>query len=63
VDGVFVKHIGVGVLRAGWCDVDFTADGRIILADCGNNRVRIFAADGAMTSSAPLMDSLSIPSP
>jgi len=51
VDGVFVKHIGMGVLRAGWCDVDFTADGRIIVADCGNNRVCIFAADGAMTLS------------
>jgi len=51
VDGVWVKHIGVGVLRAGWCDVDFTADGRIIVADFSNHRVCIFAADGVMTSS------------
>jgi len=48
VDGVFVKHIGVGVL-GGDCDVDFTADGRIIVADCQNHRVCIFAADGVMT--------------
>jgi len=51
VSGVFVKHIGVGVLGGGWCDVDFTADGRIIVADWGSCRVCIFAADGAMTSS------------
>jgi len=51
VDGVFVKHIGVGVLGGGPCDVDFTADGCIIVADCRNHRVCIFAADGAMTSS------------
>jgi len=54
VDGVFVKHIGVGVLGGGDChdcDVDFTADGRIIVADCCNHRVCIFAADGVMTSS------------
>jgi len=54
VDGVFVKHIGVGVLGVlgdGDCDVDFAADGRIIVADWWNNRVCIFAADGVMTSS------------
>jgi len=51
VGGVFVKHIGVGVLGGGPCDVDFTADGRIIVADCRNHRVCIFAADGVMTSS------------
>jgi len=51
VDGVWVKHIGVGVLGGGPCDVDFTADGRIIVADCQNHRVCIFAADGVMTSS------------
>ena len=50
VEGVFVKHIGVGVL-GGPCDVDFTADGRIIVADWWNNRVCVFAADGVMTSS------------
>jgi len=52
VDGVFVKHIGVGVLGSfGRCDVDFTADGRIIVADYCNHRVCVFAADGVMTSS------------
>jgi len=51
VDGVFVKYIGVGVLGSGDCDVDFTADGHIIVADDSNHRVCIFAADGAMTSS------------
>ena len=50
VDGVFVKHVGVGVL-SGNCDVDFTTDGRIIVADEHNHRVCIFAADGVMTSS------------
>ena len=51
VDGVWVKHIGVGVLGGGWSDVDFTADGRIIVADYWNHRVCIFAADGVMISS------------
>jgi len=51
VDGVFVKHIGVGVLGSGDCDVDFTADGRIIVAEYCNHRVCVFAADGVMTLS------------
>jgi len=51
VDGVWVKHIGVGVLGGGWSDVDFTADGRIIVADYWSHRVCIFAADGVMISS------------
>jgi len=36
-----------GRAGGGPCDVDFTADGRIIVADCGNHRVCIFAADAA----------------
>jgi len=57
VDGVWVKHIGVGVLGGGGMryvdlgDVDFTTDGGIIVADYGNHRVCVFAADGVMTSS------------
>jgi len=51
VDGVFVKHVGAGVLGGGPCDVAFTADGRIIVADQHNHRVCVFAADGVMTSS------------
>ena len=51
VEGVFVKHIGAGVLGDGPCDVDFTADGRIIVADYYTHRVCVFAADGVMTSS------------
>jgi len=47
VDGAWVKHIGVGVLGGGACDVDFAADGRIIVPDCWNHRVCVFTPDGA----------------
>ena len=46
VDGIFVRHIGVGVLGDGWMDVTFGAGGDIIVADCDNHRICVFSPDG-----------------
>jgi DNA-binding beta-propeller fold protein YncE len=46
VDGVFIKHIGAGVLAEGPMDVSFGADGEIIVADIGNSRICVFSPDG-----------------
>jgi len=46
VDGVFLKHVGAGVLADGIKDVSFGAGGEIIVADCDNNRICVFSSDG-----------------
>lgn len=42
VDGVFMKCIGVGMLRGGYMDVECVGD-HVIVADCCNHRVCIFS--------------------
>jgi DNA-binding beta-propeller fold protein YncE len=46
VDGVFMKHIGVGVLSDYDKDVSFGAGGEIIVADSDNHRICVFSPDG-----------------
>ena len=46
IDGLFIKHIGVGVLSSGENDVAYGAGGEIIVADCSNHRVCVFSPDG-----------------
>ena len=46
VDGVFVKHIGAGILSVSFNDVSFDAGDEIIVADSGNNRICVFSPDG-----------------
>ena len=47
LEGVFVKHIGAGVVANGYKDVEFAANGDIIVADSGNHRICVFSADGS----------------
>ena len=46
VDGLFIKHIGAGVLAGGLKDVSFGAGGEIIVTDCENHRICVFLPDG-----------------
>ena len=47
VDGVFMKHIGPGILDCwGNNDVSFGAGGEIIVADSENHRISVFSPDG-----------------
>ena len=45
-DGVFIKHIGAGILASGYKDVSFGAGGEIIVADWGSHRICLFSPDG-----------------
>ena len=47
MEGVFVRHIGAGVLCDGNKDVEFAGNGEIIVADYSNYLVCVFSADGA----------------
>jgi len=46
VDGVFIKHIAVGILgNDSSNDVCFGAGGDIVVSDCEHHRIRVFASD------------------
>jgi hypothetical protein len=45
-DGDFVKHIGTGVVADGNKDLQFAANGELLVADYSNHRVCVFSADG-----------------
>ena len=47
LEGAFVKHIGAGIVATGEKDVDFAANGEIIVADYRNHRICVFSADGS----------------
>jgi DNA-binding beta-propeller fold protein YncE len=52
VDGQFIRHVGVGMLR-GPCDIACTAFDELVVADRGNGRVAVFSASGdAIVASA-----------
>ncbi len=46
VNGVFMKHIGAGLLANGNKNVSFSACGEIIVADCDNHCICVFSPDG-----------------
>jgi DNA-binding beta-propeller fold protein YncE len=47
VDGEFIRHVGVGVLKKP-TGVTCSATGELVVADWGNDRVVVFSADGDM---------------
>jgi tripartite motif-containing protein 71 len=53
VEGEFVRHVGVGVLRAPY-GVACSAFDEIVVADYGNKRIVVFSASGEMLQTISL---------
>jgi DNA-binding beta-propeller fold protein YncE len=53
VDGQFIRHVGVGVLRSPYGVACSTVD-EVVVADSGNSRIAVFSASGDLIATSPV---------
>jgi hypothetical protein len=53
VDGQFIRHVGVGMLRAPQ-SIACTAFDELVVADSDNSRIAVFSASGDLIAASPV---------